>query len=90
MLDFKANHAVDFSKKRIILPDANVKAGMEMRAALPHKDVAGKHELTVRALGPKTLGLAVTAVAGAAYALFVCEQLQIDVHHGAKPPFLPA
>ena len=86
-LRFKADYAVNLCKERIVLADANVIAGMEMRAALPNQDVAGKNELTVGPLRPKTLGLAVAAVTRAAHALFMREKLQIDLHHRVTPPF---
>ena len=50
VLGFKANNAVDGCKERIVLADADVGAGMEMRAALTHENIAREHELTVRAL----------------------------------------
>jgi hypothetical protein len=62
MFGFKTDNAVDFRKERIVLADANVDAGMEMRPALTDQNVARKHELTVRALRPEPLGLAVAAV----------------------------
>ena len=52
VLGFKANNAVGLCKKGIVLSDADVDAGMEMRAALPYQDIAGQHELTVGTLGP--------------------------------------
>ena len=64
-----------------INPDADIVAGVEMGTTLTNEDVACKNELTVRTLGPETLGFAVAAVAGTTNALFVCKKLQIDPEH---------
>jgi len=77
VLGFKADNAIDRSKERIVLADADVGAGMEMRAALTHENVARKHELTVRTLRSETLGMAVAAVTGRTDAFFMRKQLQI-------------
>lgn len=86
MLGLEADDAVYFGEKRVVLTPADVHAGMVMGAALTHEDVAGEHELTVRTLEPEPLGRAVAPVAGAADALLVREELQID-HHRVTPPF---
>ena len=62
VLRLETDDAVDLGVKGIILTDTDVGAGMEMSAALPDKDIAGENELTVSALGPKTLGLGPTTV----------------------------
>ena len=62
VLRLETDDAVDLGVKGIILTDTDVGAGMEMSAALPDKDIAGENELTVSALGPKTLGLGLTTV----------------------------
>ena len=85
MLRLKTKNAVNLCKQSVILADTDVVAGMEVSAALPDEDVARKNELTVRTLGPETLGFAVTTVAGTADALFMSKKLQIDPEH-IKPP----
>ena len=77
----EADDAVDLGEQRIILADADVGAGMEVRTALANKNVAREDELTVRALRPETLALAVSAVTGRTDAFFMCEQLQIHLKH---------
>ena len=81
MLSLEAANAVDLCIECIILTDTYIGAGMEMGAALPDKDIAGENELTVRALGPKTLGLTLTTVTGATDALFMCKELKIEPEH---------
>ena len=81
MLRLKTNDAVDLGIQGIVLADADVGAGMEMSAALPDKDIAGETELTVRTLGPETLGFRFTAVAGRTDALFMCKKLKIEFEH---------
>lgn len=72
---FETDNAVDRCKQRIILANADVDAGMEVRTTLTHEDIARKHELTVRALRSETLGMAVAAVTGRTNAFFMCKQL---------------
>ena len=57
----------------IILADADVGTGMDPGAALTVKNVTGLHDLTVRSLGAKTLGLGITAVLGRTDTLFMSE-----------------
>ena len=71
MLGFKAHNAIDGSKERIVLADADVGAGMNVCATLTHEDISRKHELTIRALRPETLGMAVAAVTGRTNAFFM-------------------
>ena len=87
MLCFKAKDAVNLCKQGIVLANTDIVAGMEVSTALPDEDVARKNELTVRTLRSQTLGLAVTTVTGATYALLMCEKLQINPEH-IKPPSL--
>ena len=71
----EAHNAVDSSKERIVFADTNVGAGMNVCATLTHEDVARKHELTIRAFRPETLGMAVAAVTGRTNAFFMRKQL---------------
>jgi len=75
MLDLEANDAVDLGKEGIVFADAHVGAGVEVRAALPNEDVARQNELAVGAFGPKTLGLAVASVTGAAGTFLMSKKL---------------
>jgi hypothetical protein len=59
-------------KQRIIAAFADVHAGIDPRTALAHQDAAGSNELSVKTLDAKKLRIAVTAIACAASALFVC------------------
>ena len=65
-----------------------IDAGMDVGAALANQNVAGQNELTISALGAKTLGLGITAVLGGTNALLVGEELQTNVQHFAVPSFL--
>ena len=86
MLGFKAHNAIDRCKERIVLANADVGAGMEMRAALTHENVACEDKLTVRTLRTETLGMAIAAVAGRTNAFFMRKQLQIHLEHIVTPP----
>ena len=87
-LRLKTHNAVNLCKQSVILSDTYVGSGMEMSAALPYEDVSCQNELTVGTLRTKTLGFAVTTVAGRAYALLMSKELQVDVHHRVTPSFL--
>ena len=41
------------------------------------KDISGLHELSVRSLGSKSLGLGISAVLGRTYTLFMSEKLKV-------------
>ena len=56
---FVPHHTVDEREKRIVAADADIGAGMDLRASLANEDIARKHCLTVAALGPQSLGFAV-------------------------------
>lgn len=84
----ETDNTVSLGKEGIVGADAHVLAGVNVRAALTHQDVAGLDELTVGTLGAKALGLGITAVLGGAAALLVGEELQTDHHHNKGPSFL--
>ena len=77
MPDNNGNPLITFE----VITDANIVAGMDARAALANQNVAGQHELPVRALGAKALGVAVTAVTRRTHSLFMGENLQIHLEH---------
>ena len=83
----KAEDAAGSGKQRIVAADAHVHAGVNVGAALADQNVAGLDELTVGALGPKALGLGITAVLGGAAALFVGEELKTNTNHDTDHPF---
>src|SRR5690606_2933888 len=51
-------------EERVVAPDADVVARMELGAALPHDDVAGDHELAGVALHAEPFRFGVAAVTG--------------------------
>ena len=75
----EADNTVGLGKQRVIAADTDVGAGVDVGAALAHKNVAGENELTVSALGAKALGVRVAAVLRGAAALLVGEKLKTDV-----------
>ena len=84
----EADNTVGLGKQRVIAADTDVGAGVDVGAALADQDVAGQDVLTIGTLGPKALGLAVTAVLGGTDALLVGEELKTNVHHLSVPSFL--
>jgi hypothetical protein len=50
-------------EQRVVVTAADVLAGVEVRAALPHDDLAGVHELDAEALHAEPLRVGVTTVA---------------------------
>ncbi len=61
---FKSNGAVNKRKQRVVLAHADACPCLEFGAALSYKDIACKHELSVRALNSQHFGVAVSAVVG--------------------------
>ena len=84
----EADNTVGLGKEGIVGADAHILAGVNVRAALTHQDVAGQNELTVSALGAKALGLGITAVLGGAHTFFMGKELQRNVQHFQVPSFL--
>jgi hypothetical protein len=68
-------------EKGIVRTFADIVARMEMCAALPDKNVAGKHKLTVSPLNAKPFGLGIAAVTGGTHSLFMCEKLNVYSKH---------
>jgi len=68
--DFKFDEAVDSGKNGVIFSHANVGSRVELRAVLPHDNIAGNDGLSTELLHTKTLALAVTPVAAAAASFF--------------------
>ena len=60
----ETDNTVSLGKEGIVGADAHVLAGVNMRAALAHQDVAGQNKLTVSTLCTQALGLGITAVLG--------------------------
>ena len=84
----ETDNTVSLGKEGIVGADTHVLAGVNVRAALTHQNVAGQNELTVSTLGAKALGLGVTAVLGGAHTFFMGEELQTDIQHNSVPSFL--
>ena len=84
----ETDNTVSLGKEGIVGADAHVLAGVNVRAALTHQDVAGQNELTVSTLGAQALGLGITAVLGGAHTFFMSEELQRNVQHFQVPSFL--
>ena len=84
----ETDNAVGLGKQSVIGAHTDIGAGVDVGAALANKNVAGENELTISALGAKTLGLGITAVLGGTNALLVGEELQTNVQHFAVPSFL--
>ena len=66
------NGAGSEGEQGVVLADAHVVTGVDVRAALTDENLAGLHGLAAVALGAETLGVGITAVAGRAEALLVC------------------
>jgi len=56
--------AVDEGENRVILAEANIKAGFELGAALADDDRAGLNGLSAIGFDAAVLGIAIAAVAG--------------------------
>ena len=68
---FKLHNACGKRKERIITPDTDVEAGMKFCAPLPHENIAGKDDLTAKALHAEALGITIAAVSGTSAAFFM-------------------
>src|SRR6185436_3796946 len=55
--------AADRGEQGVVLAHRDIGAGMNFGAALPHQDVAGKHDFAAVALDAETLTVGVTSVA---------------------------
>src|SRR5947207_12734893 len=55
VLVLELHDAVDEREQRVVAAAADVLAGMEFRAALPHEDVTGPHRLAAEALHAEVL-----------------------------------
>src|SRR5256885_16798653 len=64
--------SVDHGEERVVGRAADVRPGMELRAALPDDDRARGDELPGKALHAEVLGPGVSAVAGGTDTLLVC------------------
>lgn len=84
----ETDNTVSLGKEGIVGADAHVLAGVNVRAALAHQDIAGQNKLTVSTLGAQALGLRITAVLGGAHTFFMGEELQTDIQHNSVPSFL--
>ena len=67
------NHAVFESEERIVSADADVVAGVDLRAALANDDTARKHRLPVLTLYAEAFRVRVSAVVRGTGTLFMSE-----------------
>ncbi len=58
--------AIDFGEKRIVAAAADVKAGLQLRAALAHDDGAAGDDLARENLDAEALCVGIAAIPGAA------------------------
>ena len=71
----EANNAGNLCKKSIVLADADIRARMDVSAALANQNVACRYNLTISTLYAKSLGLGIAAVLGGTCALMMSEKL---------------
>jgi hypothetical protein len=70
-LIFEQNDAADLCEQRVVLADADVGAGLELRAALPHEDRPARHQLSAKAFHSEPLGVTIPSVARTSNSLFM-------------------
>ena len=68
---FKLHNPVNEGEKRIVLAHADVGAGMDLGAVLPHQDVARQNRLAAELLHAEPLTGAVASIAGTSACLFM-------------------
>lgn len=69
----ETHHTVYQCEQRVVSAAAHIDSGMDLGTALPVQNISGQHELSVRSLGAKPLGLGISAILGGAYSLFMSE-----------------
>src|SRR5690606_41341709 len=77
----EVDHAVHQGEQGVVTAQADALAGMELGAALADDDVAGLDGLAAVDLHTQVLRVGIAAVAGRAYAFFLCH----DVVSSAQP-----
>src|SRR5690349_15048401 len=73
--------AVGLGEQGVVAAHADVDAGMELRAALAHQDVAGDDALAAELLEAEALGLRIAAVTGTAACFFMCHGIFAGLAH---------
>lgn len=73
----KSYNTIHQGKQGIVSAASNINARMDLGSPLSVKDISGFHELSVRSLGSKSLGLGISAVLGRTYTLFMSEKLKV-------------
>src|SRR5258708_30232797 len=71
----KFDVAIDQGEQRVVAPNADIDARLDLRAALAHDNAAGGDELAVKALDAEHLGLAIPTIAGATHTFLMCHEL---------------
>ena len=74
----KAHNTVLQRKQRIVAADADVRARMDFRAALPNQNVACEGKLPIGTLGAEALAFRIAAVLGGTHSLFMSKKLKIE------------
>src|SRR5699024_10272887 len=82
---FEFDFAVNLCEQGVVGAFADVLTGMDVRAALFDKNVAGEHELTVRTFYAESFVFGVTAVFGGTHTFFVRKQLNVYFEHYKAP-----
>ena len=77
----KLYFAVYKGKQGIVRTLADIVAGVKACAALPDKDIAGKHELSVGPFNAESLRCGITTVAGGTHSFFMSKKLNVDFKH---------
>src|SRR5690606_14835653 len=72
ILVLEFHHAIDECEDGVVSAEANIVAGMPLRATLPHEDVAGTNCLTTVLLDAAVLRIRIAAVARRTGALLMC------------------
>ena len=71
----EADMAIDQREQRVVLADADVHAGVKLRAALTDDDRTSGDQFTAVSLDAQHLGLGVAAVPCGTAAFFLCHEL---------------
>src|SRR5579859_1186068 len=64
--------AVNLGEQSVIASQADVLAGLDLGAALPHQNRTAAHQVASEALGAQPLGLGIAAVPRTAESFFMC------------------
>lgn len=77
----KLNRALGRRKERVVAPDSDVLAGIELGTALANQDISRDHALAAEALDAQALGIGIAPIASRAGAFFGGKELKIKAEH---------